>query len=161
MRVQGSIDADLNWSGTQLTCVGAIRPNGNGLRIRFAHPSAANAPNRTNTPDDLVLVFGISGLQEGQTGHALPVNLTIIREGQGEFFATQGDDKCTADEVTQTPLQGIPLKQRSYAITVRGFCTQPARAVKGDGLLFISRFDFYGRADFASTDTTDSTPSSP
>ncbi len=31
----------------------------------------------------------------------MPVNLTLVQEGAGQFFATQGDDKCAMDEVHQ------------------------------------------------------------
>jgi hypothetical protein len=43
------------------------------------------------------------------------VNVTLIREGAGEFFSTQGDDKCTLDRVTQDAIVGIsaPLAHRT------------------------------------------------
>jgi hypothetical protein len=103
------------------------------------------------------LLFGIAGLREGQSARTLGVNLTVIREGTGEFYSTQGDDKCMLDEVSQQPLIGIPHKSRSYRIVARGFCTEPARAVRGEGVILISRFDFAGRIDFDTEDA--STPS--
>ncbi len=148
-RLNGSIDAELSWNGQQLSCAGSVRPNNGGIRLRFAAPGNNGAPT-------LVLLFGISGLKEGASGKALPVNVTIMREGTGEFFGTQGDNKCTIDEIHQEPLQGIPLRQRAYRITARGFCTQPARALNGEGSVLITRFDFAGRADFVSeTDPAD------
>lgn len=101
-----------------------------------------------------MLVFGISGLREGATATLLPVNVTVIREGSGEFYSTQGDDKCTLDRVTQKPLIGIPDRSRVYRIEARGFCTEPARALNGKGSILISRFDFAGRVDFDDTDST-------
>lgn len=144
-RLNGAIDAELSWSGNQLTCAGSVRPNAEGIRLRFSEVGKNNEPR-------LVLLFGVTGLKEGQAGKALPANLTIIREGTGEFYGTQGDNKCTMDEISQEPLQGIPLRQRAYRVTARGFCTQPARAVNGDGSILVTRFDFVGRADFVSDD---------
>jgi hypothetical protein len=108
-------------------------------------------------------VFGIANLREGQHARTKPVNVTVIREGVGEFFGTQGDDKCTLDEITQTPIIGLPRRARSYRVVARGFCTEPARAVRGNGALLISRFDYAGQVDFETEDETDtsSPPSIP
>jgi hypothetical protein len=142
-KLDGSIHRELSWSAPTLNCAGSVRPDGDGLRLRFTD---------STDQDKLVLLFGITGLKEGATGKALPANLTIIMEGKGEFYATQGDNKCTVDELRQEPLQGIPLKQRAWRISARGFCTQPARALNGSGSVLVTRFDFLGRADFTSDD---------
>lgn len=144
-RLNGSIDTELAWSGEQLSCTGSVRPNGEGLRLRFSGVSKAGQRH-------LVLLFGIAGLKEGESGQALPANLTIMREGTGEFYGTQGDGKCTVDAISQQPLRAIPLRLRAYKITARGFCTQPARALNGEGSVLVTRFDFVGRAEFESED---------
>ncbi|MDY6944579.1 MAG: hypothetical protein SXG53_02580 [Pseudomonadota bacterium] len=141
-RLSGAVQAELVWGNEGLECTGAVRPDG-GIRIRFSHQDGAGR---------LVLLFGIAGLREGQSAKALPVNLTVIREGLGEFYSTRGDNKCTLDEVRQEPLAGIPRRSRSYRVTARGFCTHPARAVRGDGVILLSRFDYVGRIDFDSKD---------
>jgi hypothetical protein len=143
-RLSGAIDAELSWVDHDMTCTGSVRPNREGFRLRFAAAGDSQA--------HLVLLFGIAGLKEGESGKALPVNLTIIREGSGEFYGTQGDNKCTIDEIRQEPLQGVPLRQRAYRVIARGFCTQPARALNGKGSILVTRFDFAGRADFVSDD---------
>jgi hypothetical protein len=74
----------------------------------------------------------------------VPVNLTLVQEGAGQFFATQGDDKCAMDEVRQESV-GKTL----FRLTGRGYCTQPARAVQGDGAVLMSRFDVEAVVDFA------------
>lgn len=145
-RLKGAIDTELSWSGHDLSCAGSVRPNSEGIRLRFTSPSRDGKPN-------LVLLFGITGLQEGEAGKALPVNLTIMREGTGEFYGTQGDNKCTIDDLRQEPINGIPWRERAYRVIARGFCTQPARALNGAGSVLITRFDFAGRADFVSEDT--------
>lgn len=136
-----------------MSCAGSVRPNDGGIRMRFAGLSTHGEPA-------LVLLFGITGLKEGESGKALPVNLTIMREGAGEFYGTQGDGRCTIDTISQEPLKGIPLRQRAYRVVARGFCTQPARALNGDGLILVTRFDFAGRADFESDDAEAPIPSS-
>ena len=77
-------------------------------------------------------------MRPGESARNVPVNLTVVREGSGQFFATQGDDKCALDSVTQVP---VPGEASSYRLEGRGYCTQPARAVGSDGALLVSRFD--------------------
>lgn len=144
-RLSGVVETELAWGNQGTECTGATRPAGGGIRVRFAGVTPRDA-------EPLVLVFGIAGLREGQSAQTLAVNLTVIREGTGQFYSTHGDDKCMLDSVTQEPLVGIPHRARSYRIVARGFCTQPARAVRGAGVILISRFDFSGRIDFDSED---------
>lgn len=148
-RLSGVVRAELVWGNEGTECTGAVRPDG-GIRVRFSHEEGDEGGR-------LVLLFGIAGLREGQSARALPVNVTLIREGLGEFYSTQGDNKCTLDEVRQEPLVGIPHRSRSYRIVAHGFCTHPARAVRGDGVILLSRFDYVGRIDY-DTEDTDETP---
>jgi hypothetical protein len=143
-RLSGALSTELNWGNDGTECTGAVRPTDGGIRMRFS---------RAERTGRLVLVFGIAKLPEGKAAHNLPVNVTLIREGAGEFFSTQGDDKCTLDAVTQDVIVGIPRRARSYQVTVRGFCTEPARAVRGKGAVLLSRFDYSGRVDFETQDT--------
>jgi hypothetical protein len=142
-RLSGAVSTELNWGNDGVECTGAVRPTDGGIRMRFTGNDGAGR---------LVLVFGIAKLQEGKSARNLPVNVTLIREGAGEFFSTQGDDKCTLDRVTQDAIVGIPHKSRSYRVTARGFCTEPARAVRGKGAVLLSRFDYSGRVDFETED---------
>ncbi len=145
-RLKGSIERELDWGNAGTGCTGAVRPTDGGIRVRFTR-----ALDETT---QLVLVFGIANLHEGASASALPVNVTVIREGSGEFYSTQGDGRCTLDRITQTPLVGIPNRSRIYRIEARGFCTGPARALNGNGSILLSRFDFAGRVDFDEADDT-------
>jgi hypothetical protein len=147
-RISGALSAELNWGNDGTECTGAVRPTDGGVRMRFSRI----APDGVGK---LVLVFGIATLREGKPARLAPVNVTVMREGKGEFYSTQGDDKCMLDEVRQEPIIGIPHRTRSYRVIARGFCTEPARAVRGSGVVLLSRFDLAGRVDFAAEDATD------
>jgi hypothetical protein len=136
----------VHW-GNEVDCAGAVRPTDGGIRLRFsgAEPEGAGK---------LVLVFGIAGLREGQALKLAPVNVTIVREGKGEFYSTQGDDKCILDEVRQEPITAVPHRSRAYRVVARGACTEPARAVRGKGAVLLSRFDVAGRVDFETEDSS-------
>ena len=129
-RLQGALDVEIDWGADASHCQGGVRPQGDGIRLLYKGYEPATGP--------LLLVFGAAPLRPGESARNVPVNVTVIREGTGQFFATQGDDKCAFDAVTQTPLDANP---GLYRLEGRGFCTQPARAVGGDGSVLLSRFD--------------------
>ena len=111
-------------------CLGGLRPDGDGVRLiykgdvagpgpaagRDRHRPAARRRNRRATS---------------------PANVTLVREGAGRFYATQGDDKCALDDVQPGTTRADDGR---YRLTGRGYCTQPARAVGrrrlGAGLAF-------------------------
>lgn len=136
-RLQGAIEADIDWSTGVPQCRGGPRPGGDGLRLVYKGRLAGDEP--------LLVVFGIGPLAAGETARNVPVNLTLVREGAGQFFATRGHDKCALDEVRQEP---VAADAPVYRLTGRGYCTQPARAVTGDGAVLVSRFDVVAIVDY-------------
>jgi hypothetical protein len=116
--------------------MGGLRPGGDGVRLIFKGELPGDGP--------LLIVIGAGPLAAGQTARNVPVNLTVVREGKGRFYATQGDDRCAFDEVRQEPTADPQV----YRLTGRGYCTQPARAVGGDGSVLLSRFDVTAVVDF-------------
>jgi hypothetical protein len=130
-RLQGVIDTEIDWAAPGVRqCLGGPRPGGDGVRLVYKG-NAGNEP--------LLLIVGIALARSADSGRNVPASVTIVREGAGEFYATQGDDKCALDEVRQEPVAGTA---GLYLLTGRGYCTQPARAVpSGTGAVLVSRFD--------------------
>jgi hypothetical protein len=135
-KLQGAIDAEIDWAKDVPQCMGGLRPGGDGVRLIFKGELPGDGP--------LLIVIGAGPLAAGQTARNVPVNLTVVREGKGRFYATQGDDRCAFDEVRQEPTADPQV----YRLTGRGYCTQPARAVGGDGSVLLSRFDVTAVVDF-------------
>jgi hypothetical protein len=145
---------DLDWRGTALQCDGGARPDRRGVRLSFA--GSPDAQGRR-----LRLVFGIA-VAPGVNASRAPTNVTIIIEGQGQLYATQGDDKCTTESLVQelvpdTPLPGSaeqqsahppPVSTHPYRVAARGYCIDPAATLDGSERLYINRFDFAGVARF-------------
>jgi hypothetical protein len=130
-RLQGAIEAELDWGGPDVPqCLGGVRPQGDGLRLLYKGTAPDGGP--------LLVILGLAQLSPGESARHVPVNLTVVREGTGQFFATQGDDKCALDEARQTPVDGQPGRHR---LEGRGYCVQPARALDGSGSVLVSRFD--------------------
>jgi hypothetical protein len=136
-RLQGSIDTELDWSSDVPQCLGGPRPDGDGVRLLYKGRIAGD--------EAVLIVIGIAPLRAGEAARNVPVNLTVVREGTGEFFATQGRDKCALDEVRQ---ERLAPDARRYRLTGRGYCTQPARALSGDGAVLVSRFDVIAIVDY-------------
>jgi hypothetical protein len=129
-RLKGAIEADLDWRAPQPQCRGSVRPQGDGLRLVYRGSVPGLGP--------LLIVLGAGPLRPGQSARHVPVNLTLVREGTGEFYATRGDDKCAFDEVRQSPAGSA---RGLYRLEGRGYCTQPARTVDGERAVLLSTFD--------------------
>jgi hypothetical protein len=149
-RVRGAIDADINWRGAQLYCEGGARPDGSGLRVSFGGP-----------PDALGrrfrFVFGIAASPGSDLSRDRPTNVTVIVEGQGQLYATQGDDRCIVESLSQQPLAtveagGTSAGSHIYRVAARGYCIDPAATLQGNSHLYINRFDFAGAAQFEDRD---------
>jgi len=145
-RLRGGIEADLDWRGAALECTGMARPDGRGLRLRFAG----------TLPDGrrLAIVFAPPELAEGQDARAVPVNVTVLDETRGTIFGTRGEQRCTLDDVRQRRLDSDDPGERLWAVDGRGFCTEPARALDGNGALLLTRFDFRGSVTWRDDEAT-------
>src|SRR5687768_17193631 len=69
MRLRGSIEEDVRWTEPALECTGMSRPDGKGLRVRFAGSLAGG---------ELAVVFAAPELGAGRSARAVPVNVTIL-----------------------------------------------------------------------------------
>jgi len=139
-RLRGALDLDIDWRNGEIECMGGRRPDGSGLRVVFAGPLQSDGRR-------LRLVFGIGQAIEGLAAQSLPTNLTVIFEGERRLFATQGDDKCTVDSLTQQRTGPLGGQSHSWRIEARGFCTGPASTLQGDERLLVTRFDFAGKIE--------------
>ena len=140
----GAIDRVIDWPNRGTRCQGEIKSQPPGVRLSFQRTSGGK-PN-------LLFVLGLTGVREGQPAHEAGVNLTVIVQGTTRIYSTLGDSRCTVDSLVQKPL---PSKH-TYRVEARGFCTQPAHAVRGDGDVLVSTFEFAGLVDYGGdTPTTD------
>ncbi len=144
-RLKGSIDATIDWPNAGTRCEGEERPSHGGMRLSFRR-DPGSAP-------DLLFVFGLSHVRENQPASGVGVNVTVILQGSSRIFGTQGESRCTIDSLRQTrlPDAAAPATRR-YRVEARGFCTAPARAVRGEGSVLLTTFDFAGAVTFDDKD---------
>ena len=141
-RLQGAIEAELDWSAQTGRNASAARgPTGDGVRLLFKGRRRRRRP--------LAVVIGSAAAHAGDRAN-VPANLTVIREGSGEFFATQGDDKCALDEVAASGAR--PAATPVPADRARLLHAARARVVRGEGAVFMSRFDVESIVDFPDND---------
>ena len=149
-RLAGALEAELHWQAADMECDGMRRPDGRGLRIRLEGAVAG---------EHLTLLFAAAALGEGESAHAVPVNVTLIRAG-GAIYGTRSEGRCLLDEVRQAPLPAPAGAARRWRVEARGFCLEPARAVGGNDAILLSRFDFRGQLAWES-DPPSATPPVP
>lgn len=145
-RLGGALDKTIDWPNSGTRCQGETRSQPPGVRLSFQREPAGK--------ENLLFVFGLTGVREAQPAHALGTNLTLIVQGTSKIYGTLGDSRCTVDSLTQTPTKTA----HAYRLEARGFCTQPAHAVRGNGAVLVSTFEFAGLVTYDSDDST-STPS--
>jgi hypothetical protein len=134
----GAINANIDWPNSGTHCEGESRDKPPGVRLSFQR-AAGGRP-------DLLLVFGLTGVRAGKPAHAVGANLTVIVQGKSRIFGTLGDTRCTVDSLTQRRLTDAG----AYRVEARGFCTQPAHAIRGDGDVLVSTFEFAGLVNYQS-----------
>jgi hypothetical protein len=139
-RLAGAINANIDWPNSGTHCEGESRDKPPGVRLSFRR-AAGGKP-------DLLLVFGLTGVRAGKPAHAVGANLTVIVQGKSRIFGTLGDTRCTVDSLTQRRLTDAG----AYRVEARGFCTQPAHAIRGDGDVLVSTFEFAGLVNYQSQD---------
>src|SRR3984957_21354420 len=142
-KIAGAVEANLDWPNSGTRCEGESRDKPPGVRLSFQR-AAGGRP-------DLLLVFGLTGVRAGKPAHAVGANLTDIVQGKSRIFGTLGDTRCTVDSLTQRRLTDAG----AYRVEARGFCTQPAHAIRGDGDVLVSTFEFAGLVNYQSQEKQD------
>src|ERR1019366_3314392 len=138
-RVAGAIDAKIDWPNSGTKCQGESKSAPPGVRMSFQRSGGRPKP-------DLLFVFGLTGVREGQPAHAAGANLTLIVQGTPKIFGTLGASRCTVNSLTQRRLRS----PGAYRVEARGFCTQPARQVRGTDAVLVRSFEFAGVVNYGS-----------
>lgn len=134
----GSIEADVRWAASDMECDSMLRPNGEGLRMRFAGEISGEI---------LAIIIAIPALRADEVGLELPSNVTATVEGSGRFFSTPNLDSCWTEVSAQTRLAG---QENARAITGTLYCVAPLGEINGDAAITIPSLEFSTIADWRS-----------
>lgn len=128
----GALEAVLDWEAGTMQCEGMPRPDGRGVRLRFAGSVGGQ---------DLAVIIAIPELGD-EPAAELASNVTIIEEGNGRFFSTPGLDSCWSDIATIEP---GPDDISVVAGTL--YCISPLVEVNGDASVSLPELEFSGIID--------------
>lgn len=134
----GGIEAELNWSEDELECDSMLRPNSEGIRLRFAGDVAG---------ERLSIIVSLPQLQEGIEAVETAANVTLTVEGSGRFFTTPNLNACWAEITTQTPLDGA---QHAYLVDGNLLCVSALGELNGESAISIPSLQFTTVADWTS-----------
>lgn len=134
--VYGALDGVVHWTGDAMDCEGMPRPDGGGVRLRFAGVADAIP---------LAIIIGVDDIGPAETAAELPTNVTIIEEGVGRFFSTGDLESCWTDIERQAE---IDAERGRYAIDGTLYCIAPLAEVNGDGSISIPELQFSGLVDW-------------
>jgi len=126
----GSLETTVSWSGSEMICESMLRPDGQGIRLRFMGEV---------TGERLAIIIAIPDLQAGEPAVGLPSNVTITVEGSGRFFSTPNLDSCWTDVDSPTVVSG---EKESHAISGALYCVSPLGEVNGDAAVSIPELSF-------------------
>jgi hypothetical protein len=121
----GVIETAVAWSGSEMICENMQRPDGQGIRLRFAGDVSG---------ERLALIIALPDLRVGQEGLETPANVTASVEGSGRFFTTPGLESCWVDIRSHAAL---PDNEADYELSGELSCIAPLGEVNGDANLTI------------------------
>jgi len=132
----GSIERSVNWTTANMRCESMLRPDGEGVRLRFTGDAAER---------QLVIILALPDLERGMTGKELATIATLTVEGSGRFFSTPNLDACWSDISTQDP---VDEDEQRYDVGGTMYCVAPLGEVNGDAAISIPRLEFRGIIDW-------------
>jgi len=135
----GSIERRIDWSAEELRCESMLRPNGEGVRLRFTGEAAGS---------QLAIILALPELKRGATGSELPTVITLTVEGSGRFFSTPSAGSCWTDIAGQDPLDDFADK---FTISGTLYCVAPLGEINGDAAISIPEMAFRGIVDWGAT----------
>lgn len=132
----GSIEREVNWTASNMQCESMLRPDGEGVRLRFTGETAQRR---------LAIILALPDLERGMTGRELPTVATLTVEGSGRFFSTPHLDSCWSDISTHDPLDE---SGQDYDIGGTLYCVAPLGEVNGDAAISIPQLEFRSIIDW-------------
>lgn len=126
----GVIETSIAWSGSEMHCENMRRPDGEGIRLRFAGDVSG---------ERLALIISLPDLRMAQENLETPAKVTASVEGSGRFFTTPGLESCWVD-VSQHVAR--PDTDKQHELYGELSCIAPLGEVNGDANLSIPTLTF-------------------
>jgi len=133
----GSIEREIRWSAGDMQCESMLRPDGQGVRLRFTGTAAGN---------QLVIILALPELQRGMDDAESPTVITLTVEGSGRFFSTPTAGTCWSDVSAHDMREG---SRDQHTISGTLYCVAPLGEINGDAAISIPELSFRGIVDWS------------
>ena len=137
----GAVEAAIDWDKTELECTGMPRPEGAGIRLRFAGVAEHDG-------QPVAFIIAIPDFARDAQVAEFSVNVTLIEEGSGRFFSTPDLNNCLVDIDAVEALDGSGDR---YSVTGALFCVTPLPEVNGKTSVSIPELNFAGLLDWSAS----------
>jgi hypothetical protein len=137
----GAIAAHIEWDTSALECDGMPRPEGNGVRLRFAG-------NLDRDARSIAIIIAVPDLDRDAIGDEFRSNVTLIEEDNARFFSTPDLDNCLTDI---TVLDALDDSGDRFSIDGMLYCVNPLPEVNGSSSVSIPELHFSGLIDWSSS----------
>ena len=135
-QLYGSIARVINWGTGDLHCESMLRPDAQGIRLRFTGNAADS---------ELAIILAMPELQRGVANRESPTVVTLTVEGSGRFFSTPTLGSCWTDVISQNPIDDGGER---YEMSGTLYCVAPLGEINGDAAISIPELDFRGIVDW-------------
>jgi hypothetical protein len=134
----GVVETQIEWNKNVLECTGMPRPEGRGVRLRFAGPAAAGELS-------LAIIIAIPDLVRDTENTEFSSNVTLIEEGNGRFFSTPDLNNCLT---AVDSIEALDDSGDHFSIAGTLYCVSPLPEVNGDSSISIPELTFSGLLDW-------------
>jgi hypothetical protein len=139
VEIFGGLRASLGWDSDDMVCEGMPRPDGEGARLRFAGTIEIDSKTR-----QLAFILGLPDLGPGEVRTELATNVTVIEEGTGRFFGTQGAQNCWTDIRTHEKLPASTVHRISGIL----YCVTSLAELNGNSSISFADLEFTGQLNW-------------
>ncbi len=142
----GAIKATIDWRQSDVRCEGMQRPEGKGVRLRFAGELDSGDASRP-----LAFILSIPDLEKGKTANELATRVTLIEEENARFFSTRETEICWSNITQQIPLTDSSgaVIENHYSISGLTYCVAPVAELHGTASVTLSNMQFTGQLRWA------------
>ena len=130
--LSGAINTELDWPDDDLRCESMLRPDGDGVRLRFSGKVSG---------ERLAIIIALPALDAGTVGDGFDSNVTITVEDSGRFFSTPRHDTCWSDISVNEPL---PDRDGLFNVVGSLSCVGPLGEFNGDAFVDVRDLQYSG-----------------
>jgi hypothetical protein len=137
----GGIEKVLDWDNNELECTGMPRPEGAGIRLRFAGPTDSDEQR-------LAFIIALPDFARDTLETEFNGNITVIEEGTGRFFSTPDLSNCLVEIAV---VEALDESGDRYAVTGAFYCVAPLPEINGKTGVSIPELRFTGLLDWSAS----------